>query len=321
MKNQSRLPIALLCSAVAIVLIGSAFAIRNANRLRANSKLVVVRFAPDSNTIAVGTVQGTIELWDLSERKRTHDWVAHKRGMQSLAFSPDGKLLASHGRDRQARLWQIDPLQQRLEIQDPTGSGVTAEPRWANSEIAFSPDGRLLAVFGFFWDVQSGGKRATYGTRGAVSISSNRLVSRSRRGFRVRDIKFLTPLLEVKDDALPCFAISPDDQFVAIGRSAFDVGVLLYSIPDGKKVHSFPEISSWVYSIAFSPDSEEIAIACERDHIRIYRTGTWELTKTIVTKGTENYSVDYSPNGKYLAAVGTNAAIRVWSRPDYSRID
>jgi WD40 repeat protein len=95
---------------------------------------------PDGKILASGGAGNdkTIKLWDLAKQKvltlKGHsDWFG---GINSIAFSPNGKILASGSKDKTIKLWQVDTGK---EICTLTGHDNDV------SSVAFSPNGKILA--------------------------------------------------------------------------------------------------------------------------------------------------------------------------------
>src|SRR5437764_980711 len=64
-----------------------------------------VAFSPDGKTLATGSSDNTVKLWDLAAMKETATLKGHEDTVNALAFSPDGKKLASAGNDGKVILW------------------------------------------------------------------------------------------------------------------------------------------------------------------------------------------------------------------------
>jgi uncharacterized protein (DUF885 family)/Tol biopolymer transport system component len=86
-----------------------------------------------------------IKLWDLESGRAEHTLVGHTDNVVSLAFSPDGALLASAGRDGRLQVWRMATRQPIYSFEG------LADPAYA---LAFSPDGRLLAFSGDNGEIQ-----------------------------------------------------------------------------------------------------------------------------------------------------------------------
>ena len=100
------------------------------------SPVTSITFSPDGRTLASGSEDGTIRLWDVVTGAPQRTLTGHTDWVLSVAFSPDGRTLASGSDDQTVRLWDgVTGASQRT---------LTGHTDWVYS-VAFSPDGRTLA--------------------------------------------------------------------------------------------------------------------------------------------------------------------------------
>jgi WD40 repeat protein len=126
--------------------------------LRGHTSTVhALAFSPDGKTLASGSYDHTVRLWDTSTWKTTRS-LAERAAVLSVAFSPDGRTLASCGPDDTVRLW--DSVTGR-ETASLTGSACCV------TELAFSPDGTTIASRSEgrirLWDVPTRRNTVTFG--------------------------------------------------------------------------------------------------------------------------------------------------------------
>ncbi len=104
--------------------------------LNISNKIYALKFSPDGKTLAVGTGDREVQLWDVSTHSHLRTLNAHKHAICELAFSPDGKTLASGDTGGKIHLWKI-PTHKHLTTFD-------GHKRYIRT-LAFSPDGKTLA--------------------------------------------------------------------------------------------------------------------------------------------------------------------------------
>ncbi|WP_349345377.1 WD40 repeat domain-containing protein [Streptomyces rapamycinicus] len=133
-----------------------------------------VAFSPDGKLFSTGTQSGSVFLWDINSRKKDEilAYYNQEAKVTGVAFSPDGRTLASASDDSESnlspkhsvRLWDVahrDP--------EPYGQGdprVTISPAQGVLSLAFSPDGKTIATGSYdgkvrLWDAKTGHQRAT----------------------------------------------------------------------------------------------------------------------------------------------------------------
>jgi WD40 repeat protein len=89
------------------------------------------------------TLQGTIKVWDSASGTELQELPGHAAGTLCLAFAPDGRTLASGGKDRVVRLWDLETGDELARFTLDEGEAFSEV-----FSVAFSSDGRLLAVGG-----------------------------------------------------------------------------------------------------------------------------------------------------------------------------
>ncbi len=110
-------------------------------------QVYAVAYSPDGKTLATGSRDQAIILWDVDSAEALGPPLeAHEGWVMGLAFSPDGHSLASASADGTVRIWHVGGLLDGTEAAaHPLGPPLVGHSNWVN-DVAWSPNGALLAT-------------------------------------------------------------------------------------------------------------------------------------------------------------------------------
>jgi hypothetical protein len=196
------------------------------------AEVMAVAFSPDSRTLASGSLDRTVKLWDVQTGRCISTLRGHSERVWPVAFSPDGKTVASGSWDRTIKLWDVKTGRCTATLYGHSG--------YVHS-LTFSVDGKTLASTGWdrnliVWDVKTRRVTALFAEQTATPSST---------------------------------AYSADGKIRAIG--GVQRTITLADAGTGKQLDVLAGHTGWVRAVAFSPDARTLASGSQDRTIRLWR--------------------------------------------------
>jgi WD40 repeat protein len=287
--------------------------------------VTTLAFSPDGQTLASGGWDDTVRLWNVATGKERRRVTAHLGMVAAVAFSPNGKLLASRGGlDGTLRLWDPETGVELRRIDSL--SRVNPWRFYREAALVFAPDSKTVAGTTrkaiVFYDVATGkparqldGYRdcmyLAYSPDGKL-LASGGLddVKKEQYSLRIWDGgtgQELRRCVLPKNEPPTCFAFSPDSRHLVAAVAETDT--FLFDVQTGKVLHRLPHY--WAFRVAFAPDGKTVA-SIRGQTIRFWdpKTGK-ELFLEFQGHQRSVSSVAVSSDGKLVATAGEN--IRLWN--------
>ena len=307
-----------------------------------------VSFSPeDSQTLASSGEDGTVRLWQVSTGRCLKVLHGHASRVWSVAFSPDGDTLASGSYDQTVRLWDVS-VQEALQESMPqglrTGQPLKTLHGYGNGvrAIAFTPDGQMLASGSDdhivrLWDAQTGECRRTlhghtspvwtlnFNSQGTILASSG-----EDRSVRIWDVRTgeccqilqghtgwvwslgFSPSGVAYSQAFPSNTADVLESGEILASGSEDTTIRLWNITTSQCLKTLQGHTSWVKSLAFSPNGQLLASGSYDQTVKLWDALTGECLRTLEGHTNRVWAIAFNTQGTLLASGGEDNLVKLW---------
>ena len=270
-------------------------------------------YSPDSTRLAIPSSIG-IWLYDMATHQELDLLTGHTEKVTSIAFSPDGRTLASGsggfaGSEDKMRLWDVTTGEHKYTLIGHT--------------VAFSPDGRTLASARggeiYLWDAVTGEHKHTltghkYEVNGVEFSPDGKTLASGSGDQTIRLWDANTGehkrTLTGHTDDVTSVSFSPDGRTLASG--SWDDTIRLWDASTGEHKRTLTGHTSWVKSVSFSPDGRTLASGSVDETVRLWDIATGEDKRTLAGHTGSVISVTFSPDGNTLTSGSVDGTVRLW---------
>ena len=275
-----------------------------------------VAFNPRFAILASGSLDDTVNLWDINTGNLMRSLTGHQRGINGLSFSPKGQVLASCSDDDTIRIWNV-ATGSPLHIFKGHHHDVTSVAIGQRGSLLISgSEDRTVGV----WDLEQGRLikllSGNIGMIRCVDISSDEeIIVSGGLDNKIRLWKRSTGevfrVLSGHWNSINDVTISIDGRLIA--SAGKDRCIKLWSLRSGNLIHTLKGHTREVNAVAIAPNQRTVVSAGGDSCIKVWDTKTGELIETFPEHGTVT-AIAIHPNGRFMASASSDKTIKLWQK-------
>jgi dipeptidyl aminopeptidase/acylaminoacyl peptidase len=239
-----------------------------------------VAFHPkEEGVLATASLDKTAKIWNVKDGKATQELKGHTDIVDSVAFSPDGKVLATGSADKSVRLWNPADGKETKNLGTHPGSVYA---------VVFSPDGKLLASAG-------GDNSSKTGKEHVVKLW---------------DVAAMKEAKTLTGHELPVTAITFAGDAKTLVSGSMDRTLRFWDTATGKETKKLGPTPDDPYALAWSDKAKALGVCGYSGQLSVWPAGADKAAFTAAVKS-PGYCVVFTPDGKALISGHDNGTVVV----------
>ena len=282
--------------------------------------ILAAKFSPTGNLFATA-IENQIYLWEVDKIRQLYKLEGHTAWIRSIAFTPDGKILASGSHDSNIKLWNVE-IGECLQ----TLAGHTSSIQ----SVAFNQDGTILASGSNdktvrLWNIQTGECSILQGHTNNITFVSfhpldEKLITASTENNTDNTVKLWNiqngeclQTFNIPINWLLAIALSHDGKTLVTGSDGNTVK--FWDMSNGTLVKTLPDYNSSVWTVALSKDGKTLVTGSEDNTIKVWDIDTGECLQTLREHHQRVWLVDIHPDNQTLLSISEDQKIKLWHIP------
>jgi len=214
--------------------------------------------------------------------------VGHDAPVERIEISPDGTYVATAGHDDRVKIWDPSNGQELLYL-----NWFNCEVSGAGCDVAFSPDGKNLAVVDY---------------DGSLRVFDYQQILQEQPGM----LSTASFEISAHDNFIFSVRYSPDGSKIATAGA--DRFVRVWNAHTGKNILLLGGAREFNFDAHFSPDGKQIATSHEEGFIQLWDAESGELLSSLSGHNSSVLRLAFDQDGKRIASAGSDGSVKVWDK-------